>query len=410
MPGQQTIRACKSAIADLVKWLKTSALSAICQKVLWLKKKFIVIVKGYELSNDVTVQQPDDFELIGNLQCCLEAGLGLQKEQVFTVKIRGKIQTDANGRRVSLKLFLDEFDNINERYTPIYQKSETGCDSKQVPFDYVCELGKINDKEKEFADWVSVAKIKPEWMLLARKGNRRVRLRAQLFNCENSDVYAQCQTYFEFYNRQWGYLDITENTERARALAVTLAFALSAADGRMYKCEIEKINEWALSTYQADKDKKARKELLRALKKTVGFFKKGHRVNIQALCKELSEITEVWQRYDILSFCLNVVETKGFISAGQIKILKDLSKCFDIEQESFRSMLERLAPVNTYEVKDTELILGLFPELSKEQKRELLNNEYKKWNSRVTNVNPQIQSQAEQMLELITEARSKCLS
>jgi hypothetical protein len=35
-----------------------------------------------------------------------------------------------------------------------------------------------------------------------------------------------------------------------------------------------------------------------------------------------------------------------------------------------------------------------------------LNKEYSKWSARVTNTDPEIQSQADQMLKLIAEARS----
>jgi hypothetical protein len=36
-----------------------------------------------------------------------------------------------------------------------------------------------------------------------------------------------------------------------------------------------------------------------------------------------------------------------------------------------------------------------------------LNKEYSKWNSRVTNADPDIQTQADQMLTLIAEAKSQ---
>jgi hypothetical protein len=44
--------------------------------------------------------------------------------------------------------------------------------------------------------------------------------------------------------------------------------------------------------------------------------------------------------------------------------------------------------------------------MSREKVRQHLNKEYSKWNSRVTNSDPDIQNQADQMLSLIAEARS----
>jgi preprotein translocase subunit Sec63 len=60
-----------------------------------------------------------------------------------------------------------------------------------------------------------------------------------------------------------------------------------------------------------------------------------------------------------------------------------------------------------HEVRDMETILGISSDMSKEKVRKHLNKEYSKWNSRVTNADPDIQSQADQMLKLIAEARSQ---
>jgi predicted ArsR family transcriptional regulator len=45
--------------------------------------------------------------------------------------------------------------------------------------------------------------------------------------------------------------------------------------------------------------------------------------------------------------------------------------------------------------------------MGREKVRRHLNKEYSKWNSRVTNADPGIQSQADQMLKLIAETRSQ---
>ena len=54
-----------------------------------------------------------------------------------------------------------------------------------------------------------------------------------------------------------------------------------------------------------------------------------------------------------------------------------------------------------------EFILGIRPDMTPEQARLRLNEEYQKWNARVTHPDPHIQSQAEQMLRLIGQARNE---
>jgi hypothetical protein len=408
MPRQQTIRACKSAVTDLADWINNYALVSIRHMLTGLK--FLFFKEQDRPVDNSVIEHIETFENIGDIQPFIEIGFTDDNQQLFTVKIKGTLTTNNKGAMVNIKILFDELDEIKQLYKPVYKKAEPQNDNTLVPFEYVSQIGRINEETKEFTDWIPVTKIQPQWMIFARKGNRRIKARIQLFDEQSSKILAQCSSIFEFHNRQQGYLDIAENTEKSRALAVTLAFSLSAADRKMYKCEIERINEWALSIYRAESDAPSRKELSRALKKSVRFFRKGHKINIEAICNELSKTTLQWQRNDILSMCLNVVSSKGFISAGQIRILKELSQCFEIDPERFRSLMERLAPVDKHQVKDPELVIGLSNDLTDKQKRELLNNEYRKWNARVTNVNPEVRSQANMMIELITEARTQYLN
>ncbi len=70
-------------------------------------------------------------------------------------------------------------------------------------------------------------------------------------------------------------------------------------------------------------------------------------------------------------------------------------------------MMEKILPVSIHEVKDTEVLIGVTSGMSKEGSRHQLNREYAKWNARVTNSDPRVRTQADQMLKLIAEARSQ---
>ena len=59
-----------------------------------------------------------------------------------------------------------------------------------------------------------------------------------------------------------------------------------------------------------------------------------------------------------------------------------------------------------YQVNDTELSLGITANMNKEQVKNQLGIEYRKWNSRVINSNPEIRSEAKHMLEKIGEIKT----
>ena len=70
-------------------------------------------------------------------------------------------------------------------------------------------------------------------------------------------------------------------------------------------------------------------------------------------------------------------------------------------------MMEKIIPLDMLDSKDYEAVLGVTSDMTGETARTHLNREYAKWNSRVTNSDPKIQCQADQMLKLIAEARTQ---
>ncbi len=341
------------------------------------------------------------------LNCTVAVERDLDGETIFTVRIRGRICADQPGRRVNLNVKFDDITDDASRMAAVYVKPVEGCSSEPKPFEFICDLGRLNELETEIPNWLSVAKIKTSMMAFARRGARRLLLRGLVLCCQTGEEFAGCGCAFEYDNCEYGYIDVAQNIERSRALAVTLAFSLCAADGKMYKSELEKIKDWARSHIELQSSRKTHGQLERALRKTIRFFKRGYKIDAAALAKQLAQIAPAAERYDIIEMCLAVVGSKRFVSAGQIDMLKNLAVQLDIEPTRFRQMAERLAPANTHRVKDMELIFGLDAQMTREQTRERLNNEYRKWNARITNMDPAIQTQAEQMLNLITQARTQ---
>jgi uncharacterized tellurite resistance protein B-like protein len=327
-------------------------------------------------------------------------------DDIFTIQLRGTIRIDKPDQRVNLKISIDDI--TCREPAAVYLKPKSENLSNLRNYQLTCDIGRINEIETQIPDWLSIAKIKPSMMLFARRGKRLLQLSGTVVSPQNQPL-TKCKCIFEYENRESGYIDIEQNIERSRALAVALAFDICAADGKMYKTEIDKIKSWAHSNI-AQSDTKIKHRLETALNKTVRFFKKGCKIDTASLVAELTLISPIALRYDIIEMCLSVVNTKGFVSNGQIEIIKKLADRLDIEPAKFREMAQRLIPAQFHKIKDVQILLGIDEQMTKEQARTQLNSEYRKWNSRVTNIDPVIQSQAEQMLDLIARARGRYIA
>ena len=72
-------------------------------------------------------------------------------------------------------------------------------------------------------------------------------------------------------------------------------------------------------------------------------------------------------------------------------------------------MAQKILLSSDCKIEDPSQLLGITEDMAGETFRKRLNEEYRKWNARVTHPDPQVRSQADQILTLIAEIRSQWL-
>jgi uncharacterized tellurite resistance protein B-like protein len=330
---------------------------------------------------------------------------------VFNVQIAGTIHAPADMYYTTLQITIEDITDEGCNPRPVHSRVKQWQSKNPPVFCYNADLGKTPTEVTTLSDWTSVAQLHLDWLMFPQKGNRKLRFRTSILSRQSGEQLAWATFTLCYENPDFGYIDLQENIQRTKTLAVALAFAVSAVDGKLYDCEIELIKNWARKNVDISQaSDKARKTLEKALNKTVAFFSSGNQLDIYKICKEIVEIVPVAQRYDILDLCLKVVKAKGTASAEEINLLKNLAEWLEVDTNRFRAMVEKTLPVDMHQIRDQEVILGLSSDMGKEKTREQLNKEFIKWNSRVTSSDPAIQSQADQMLKLIAEARRQYVS
>ena len=398
--------------------------------------KFLVLRKADPNQSTELSVQPD----LSTLNCRVQLTRQEQDNRVFsafTVEIAGSIRapSDQPGAEATLRISITDVTDVPDQLTPIrwlmasykrrslafgrllqdkakpvqarVKQPSTAGRQDSSTFCYHADLGKLPNQITTLSDWTAVAQLSLDWFVLPRKGKRNLQFTTSVLSRQTGQELACARCSFIYENPEFGYIDLRENLQRTKTLAVALAFAVSAADKKLYNCEIEFIKNWVGANFDfARASDGARRKFEKALDKTVAFFRDGNQLNIYEMCKEIFEIAPVAGRYDILDLCLHVAQAKGCVAAEELAVLKNLASWLEVDPNKFRAMMEKTLPVNIHQVKDAEVVLGVTSDMSKETARRQLNREYGKWNSRVTNSDPEIRAQADQMLELIAEARS----
>lgn len=332
----------------------------------------------------------------------------------FSIEICGTINAPSDNCETTLQISIMDVTD-GPANAKVVQSQLPQWSSQDGPdlsaFSFKARLGKLPYQVTTLSEWTAITQIRFDWLMFPRKGKRLLQFTTSIMSAEDNQQLALAQCKFPCENPFYGYTDLQENGERTNILAVALAFAVSAADNELYDCEIELIKNWArdniLETSSSDTDEQ---KLNKALEKTIAFFRGGNNIDTYKICDEIVSIAPVAQRYDILELCLYVAQSKGSVTTEELALLKNMAEWLEVDPEKFRIMMEKVLPVDMHQVRDVETILGITSDMSKENVRKHLNQEYSKWNSRVTNADPDIQNQADQMLKLIAEARSQYTS
>jgi Tellurite resistance protein TerB len=330
------------------------------------------------------------------------------------VEICGSIHTATEGCQAALNVFM--LDVTDGRGLPVQTQVKPAtavAGPTMAPFCHKAQLGKLPHQVTVLDDWTSVGQFPLEGLLFPRKGNRTLQIETSILSAKSGQELARAWCTLAYENPDLGYMDLQEHAERTKVLAVALAFAVSAADGHLYDCEIELIKNWArdnILDHPGQGSEEDARKLDKALSRTIAFFSAGNSLDVAGICAEIVGIAPVAQRYDILELCLYVARASGSVTGEELTLLRNLAGWLEVDGEKFRTMTEKVLPIEMHQVKDVETVLGITSGMDNQQVRRHLNKEYSKWNARVTNSDPGVQTQADQMLKLIAEARSQYTS
>ena len=325
----------------------------------------------------------------------------------FEVEICGSIHTPREVQSATMKISITDITGQESDSKPVHGLVKQWQLPDSLVFCYNAKLGKLPQQVTTMPDWTSIALLRHDWLELPRKGQRTLMFETSIFPNDGGERIAHASCIFDFNNPDFGYLDSKENIQRSKTLAIALAFAVGAVDEKLHDCEIKLIKKWTKENIDASETTaKERRKLDKAFKEIIAYFKSGKKLNNFNICQEIVEIVPLEDRYSIMELCLHVAQANGSVTEKELSLLKEIAGWFEIEVEKFREMIQKVLPIEKYEVKDVETILGVTSDMSKEKARRRLNKEYSKWSARVTNTDPEIQSQADQMLKLIAEARS----
>ncbi|MCU0915136.1 MAG: hypothetical protein MUC88_11305 [Planctomycetes bacterium] len=334
--------------------------------------------------------------------------LGESWRSILVVDICGTIQAPDDGHGIDVRIELNDVTDAAQEPLSVLNRPKHGPLNGSSRFVLQSDMGRLCHQTTVLQDWTTVAQLLPEWFVLPRRGPRHLQYTVTIASRQTGATLAQATCAGTYENAEAGYLDIEDDIQRARTLAVGLAFSVGAANGVLLDPEVNVICAWVKTNFgSADASLGAHLELDRALQKTAAFFRRGGTLNVPQICREIVQIAPLVGRLDILDLCLRVAAAKGQVTVAELTLLKNLAEALQIDRHRLRTMAEKILPIEMHQTRDAEMILGVTAAMSQDEARHQLNREYAKWSSRVISSDPAIRRQADQMIKLIADARTQ---
>ncbi len=331
------------------------------------------------------------------------------KTAAFEVKIRGLISASSQ-KCVDVQVLIADVQDERGEPRPILSTVKQLQMEDSPAFCFHSRVGNLPSRETILSDWTPIAQIRADLLRFPRKGKRKLKFITSIICSADSQELACAVATIDYQNDQVGYIDAKENQQRSEMLTVRLAGALCRSAGKVDDSAVKVVTDWIGTGIgaSASKDGEAEKrsELEQSLEDALGTFEAHNQPNFDAVCREMAEAATIIERYEAMELCLRVAKAAGSIKQKQIVVLSRLANLLRLDPDKFQAMVQKILPLDIYENKDVEFILGITADMTADDARRRLNSEYRKWNARVTHPDPATRAQAGQMLALIAEVRA----
>jgi hypothetical protein len=228
-------------------------------------------------------------------------------------------------------------------------------------------------------------------------------------------MIASASTLYSHTNATPGYLDEREvqpsSPQPIEVLMLRLAVAVCQNDGALPDIVVGLLRDWiGFQAEQAIAEGPERDAAVRLLEDGLNealSLAQAGRLDVDKTADKLAREASIVDRYQAAGLVLQAVGAEQAVLRHRTDRLMRIAGRLGIDREKFRAMAQKCLPMHTHRVEDMCFLLGIEPEMDAAERRQQLNQEYQKWNARVTHPDAAIRQQADRMLTLIAEARNQ---
>lgn len=314
-------------------------------------------------------------------------------------EMTGCIPTPCDHFDTDIRLDIEDITAGLSKSDPVLSVDPDYRHNKETEFSFHTHNGQVPQKNAVLSHWVTVATIPCSVLRFAYRGRRKLLCKLSVLSAETGDVLAADQQVIEYVSRSEGYRQIQQRKLDLLTSSIQLAVITSSPNSAGPACE-PVIHQWLEETGQHFS---AATQLKNSLAE---IYSQAETLSLEQAAEPLLAFGDLSDRTAALELTLKIFVHHKKISAANGQALIELASLLDIKPELFLVLCQQYFLQEGCRIENPSFMLGVNPAMKESIFRARLNDEYRKWNARVTHPNKNIRHQADRMLTLIAELRS----
>ncbi len=328
----------------------------------------------------------------------LEEDTGSGYSDVLAIQIQGVIRAPRERCDTDLLICLTDVSEGNSGPKPVLCRRPEWSAEGSSANETKIHNGTLPARVSALTDWVTAIEIRTSDLVFPRRGPCLLECVLSVVETETGKPLASARGQVQVDCESRGYEEIRQ--QRSTKQAAILQLASCVWEWTRSNPEAKTILDQWLSQQSFGAGQSAETLL--------DSFSGSPEERVDQACDDLLGWAEPADRYIAVELCLTIAAACSDIPKDLLGRLLALAEKLEIPKERFQALSQKYLTGRVGHMEDPRALLGLTEEMTEPEIHQKLTAEYRKWNARVTHPDAAVRAQADQMLNLIAQFRSRC--
>lgn len=240
-----------------------------------------------------------------------------------------------------------------------------------------------------------------------KSGTRRIKCEFTILDAGLKGIqYGSTTTSFDLLIPKDGYLDKLEKRDRAYKTLIILALLVAKSDGRIAMKEMSTIEKWIKEKFE---NKQQQRDLLITYARDVkeSIKEENDIYDIKSEIKKFSSDASKKIIYEGLDLLVRIMSADLSHDSNEKAIIQEFIDQNNIPKDEYQKVFNKHIDASMVENEITEVELGITPNMTLDEKKKVLRQQYQLWSKKVTSSDEKVRRNAESMIEKIAQERAK---